>query len=115
MNSEQKFIYVQQMYIKMDVYTLKMECILNNFKNIDIKNLISHHYENFSQDEIFYWNEEQLIELENRYDNILNDIKKIANEKNIDLFENEDLNYFITHYNITFKDDEDEKSFIIEI
>jgi hypothetical protein len=115
MNSEQKYKYVQQMYLKIDVYILKMECILHDFKNINIKYLVSSHYENFSQDEIFYWTEEQLIDLENRYDYILNDLKNIANQKNINLFENEDLNYFINHYNITFKDDESEKEFIIEI
>jgi hypothetical protein len=115
MNSEQKYKYVQQMYIKIDVYNFKKECILNDFKDINIKNLISNHYENFSQDDIFYWSEEQLIELESRYDNILYELKNIANEKNIELYDNENLSYFIAYYNVTFKDEEDENSFIIEI
>jgi hypothetical protein len=115
MNSEQKYKYVQQMYIKIDVYNFKKECILHDFKDINIKYIINNQYDNFSQDEIFYWTEEQLIELENRYDNILYELKNIANQKNIELFDNENLNYFITHYNVTFKDEEDAESFIIEI
>jgi len=118
MNFEQKYNYIQQIYLRIDLCNFKKQCIINNFKDVNINCLLTPHYDNFSQDEIIDWTNEQITDLENRYENIYNELKNIAHNKNIELFEDREINFFIKYYDITFTDKEPNKSnesFVIEI
>jgi hypothetical protein len=115
MNLEQKKWYIQKIFLKIDAYNFKKYCILNDFKNLNINSILSPHYDNFSQDDIEFWTNEQIIELENRKDNLLIELMNLANLKKINLLEDQDLNYFIKFYKIKFVEEEPSNSFVIEI
>jgi hypothetical protein len=115
MNYEQKYTYIQRMFLNIDLYNFKKECIIHEFKDIHIKYLLTPNYDNFIENDILQITNDELIKLENYYDNIYNELKNIAKSKNINLFESEGIDFFIKYYDITFTDKEIEKSFIIEI
>ena len=115
MNYEQIYTYIQRMFLKIDLYNFKKECIINNFKKIHIKYLLTPNYDNFLEDDINNMTNDELIKFENYYDNIYNELKNIAIAKNINLFEEEGIDFFIKYYDITFTDKEPEKTFEIEI
>ena len=115
MNYEQKYTYIKRMFLKIDLYNFKKECIIHDFKDIHIKYLLTPNYDNFLEDDIQKMTNNELIKLENYHNSIYNELKNIAIAKNINLFENDGIDFFIKYYDITFTDKEPEKSFIIEI
>ena len=115
MNYEHMYIYIQRIFLKIDLYNFKKESIINNFKKIHIKYLLTPNYDNFLEDDIQKMTNNELIKLENYHNSIYNELKNIAIAKNINLFESEGIDFFIKYYDITFTDKEPEKEFIIEI
>jgi hypothetical protein len=94
---------------KIDYLYFKLYAIISKFKNL--KNKLSDYdyikkFKNIDNMTMI-----DVIALEQAYKVIDKDIKR--HSKNIDLFEDQDINYFIKYYNVTFE--EDNKKFCIEI
>jgi len=110
LDEQQKMDIIIETCKKIDYIYFKFYAINSNFKNL--KNKLSNYdyikklknIENFSTIDVFNF--------ENSYKIIDKDIKRQINKK-IDLFEDQDITFFIKYYNVTFE--EDNKEFCIEI
>ena len=96
---------------KIDYINFKFEAIQSEFKNIK-KKLSNYDYIK-KLSNIENWSMYDVLELERTYKNINKKLKNLSNKENINLFEDQDINYFIKYYKITFE--EDTKPFCIEI
>ena len=99
---------------KIDYLYFKLYAIISKYKNL--KNKLSDYDYIKKLNNIDNWTMINVIALEKTYKVIDKDIKRHINlniNKNIDLFEDQDINYFIKYYNVTFE--EDNKKFCIEI
>jgi len=108
-DEDQKLQIIIEICKKIDIVSFKYLCIKSKFKNVPNK------YSDFNYiiayKSIDNWSMYQISELENNYKNQYK--KLLGSSKNIDLLEDQDINYFIKYYNITFE--EDNKPFCIEI
>jgi hypothetical protein len=110
-DDEQKKEIIIETCKKIDYINFKFEAIQSEFKNI--KKKFSHYNYIKKINNIESWSMYDIVELERTYKNINNKLKNLSNKENINLFEDQDINYFIKYYNITFE--EDTKPFCIEI
>ena len=109
-DEEEKNNIVTETCKKLDITNFKIDAIQSEFKNLN-KRL--HDYNYIKKLNIENWSIHDLIQLERTYIKLYNTLKSLSNKKNIDLFEDQDITYFIKYYNVTFE--EDNKPFVIEI
>ena len=110
LDEQQKMDIIIETCKKIDYIYFKFYAINSNFKNL--KNKLSDYDHIKKLKNIEYWSALDVFNFENSYKIIDKDIKRQINKK-IDLFEDQDITFFIKYYNVTFE--EDNKEFCIEI
>jgi hypothetical protein len=110
MDQNQKVELVNILQLKLSIVNFKIKSIKANFKNMRKYSISKYCYhwpdlENLTMSEI--------INLEHRYDDDCRYLKSVSKKNKIELFEDQDINYFIQHYNISFE--KENKPFLIEI
>jgi hypothetical protein len=111
MDEEQKRELINEIQRKLSIVNFKYRCIKSNFQNMQKKYSVDHYCN--------YWPNMQnltmteIINLERHYNDDYKHLKKVASKKEINLFEDQDIKYFIQYYNVTFI--EENKPFLIEI
>jgi hypothetical protein len=110
LDEQQKMDIIIETCKKIDNIYFKFYAINLNFKNL--KNKLSDYDHIKKLKNIEYWSALDVFNFENSYKMINKDIKRQINKK-IDLFEDQDITFFIKYYDVTFE--EDKKKFCIEI
>jgi hypothetical protein len=110
LDEQQKMDIIIETCKKIDYIYFKFYAINSNFKNLKNKLSDYDHIKNLKN--IEYWSAIDVFNLEKSYKTIKKDILHHINT-NLDLFEDQDITFFIKYYDVTFE--EDNKKFCIEI
>jgi hypothetical protein len=109
-DEEEKNQIITETCKKLDITNFKIDAIQSEFKNLNKK---LHDYNYIKKLNIENCSIHDMIQLERTYVKLYKTLKSLSNKENIDLFEDQDITYFIKYYNVTFE--EDNKPFIVEI
>jgi len=111
LDDEQKIELVNELQKKASIVNFKYRCIKSNFQNMKKYTVDQYCYffpdlKNLSMNEI--------LQLEKFYKDTCEGLNSIAKKRNIDIFEDQDINHFIQYYNVSFIK-EKKTFFLIEI